>query len=210
MNSEKMHSVQREVKTFDKFDFTIQFGIVTETHRKWIRVFKDQQDKIWSEEEILAAQEAKTLDNIKFAAEWVPTEEQCISRYVEFATRIDPTMDHPKGLPIEVWTTVESPILGTVLPADSLDPEYRSLLDPCAVLYDGKSRVNLMPIFNVARVLKLRRDSVKTITPPNEILVGLYPGFVLQNRMSQYQLKPKAPFETSPVLSNTATDKHIH
>lgn len=207
MNYEKTPSRQHEIKSFEKFDFKINFGIVTEFHRKYERTFRDQDGLRLTREDL---EKMNDVVNQKLTIMWEATDEICETKYVDFAERIDPTVENGKPCRIEVWSTVEAPVLGTVLPADLIQGPYRQMIDPCAVIYDGKSRINLVPLFNVARIIRLREDAIKSIMPPSEILLALYPGFCLQNRQAQYQLKPKIALEVSPELTNSAAEYERH
>lgn len=206
MSSEKMPSKRHDLMTFNKFDFTINYGVVTEYHRKYERSFKDQDGLRLTLQDLEKMTEAT---NQQLSILWEPIDEICETRYVEYAERVDPTVADGAACRIEVWSTAESPILGTVNPTDSFG-DYRQLIDPCVVVYDGKSRINLLPVFNVARTLLLRKDAIKTIMSPSEILLALYPGFILQNRQAVYQLKPNMPLEISPVLTNDAEGRNTH
>jgi len=194
-----MPSKPHEIKTFAKFDFTISFGVVTESHSEYVRVFKDKDGLSITQEELQKMENPSTRG---LTIDWEKTDKLIESRYVDWATRIDPDLESALPLPIEVWSTADGSILGTVLPDSGLRPDYRKLHDPCLILYDGKSKINLLPIFNVARILEIRKDAIKSIMAPNEILLALYPGFVLLNRQCAYQLKPNVPLQTSPELSN--------
>jgi hypothetical protein len=206
MNSVKTPSKQREIKSFEKFGFTINFGVVTECHPKYDRTFKDQDGMTLTLEDLEKMSDAVGQ---RLSVLWELTDGICESKYVEFAERIDPDVADGRPCRIELWSTVEASILGTVLPTEP-GAEFRQMQDPCAVLYDGKARINLVPLFNVARIISIRADAIKSITPPNEILVGLYPGFILQNRQSAYQLKPKVALEISPELTNDAEEYQKH
>ena len=143
--------------------------------------------------------------------DWEKTEEILESKYVEWARRTDPDIEaEGDDLPIEVWTTSDGPILGTVLPHTELRPDYVRMHDPCVVIFDGKTRINLVPVFNVARTLEIRKDAIKSIMPPNEILLALYPGFILLNRQCGYQLKPHVALQSSPELTNDGDHGEPH
>lgn len=208
MNSAMTFSYQHELKSFDKFGFTINFGMVTETHPKYERTFKDSDGMKLSLEDL---EKMHDTAGQRLSILWEETDGVCESQYVEFAERVDPTVADGKPCRIELWSTVEAPILGTVLPDELCgETKYRRMMDPCAVIYDGKSRINLVPLFNVARVVNISAEAIKSMTPPNIILIGLYPGFILQNRQAAYQLKPNVALETSPILTNESEKYEIH
>jgi len=208
MNCATTFSKTHDVKTFKKFDFTITYGIVTEFHPKYVRVYKDKDGMRLTQEELQKMTDPSAQGLV---ADWEKTDEILESQYVEFARRRDPDIE-AEGIdfPVEVWTTSDGIILGTVLPNSELQPGYVRMYDPCVVIYDGKSRINLVPIFNVARILQIREDAIKSIMPPASILLALYPGFILQNRQCVYQLKPQVALEVSPVLDNIAAAYEKH
>ncbi len=199
MNSEKMRSQTLETKTFEKFGFTFSYGLVTEQHKLWKQVYRDADNMVWAEEDL--AKLAKSGQAPRVTMNYEDSGELSTTAYVEYARITDPS-EGVSNLPIEIWGTIEGPLMGIVSSAFS-DTEG-VLVDPCVIIYDGKSHINLVPIFNVARKLVVRMDAVRTRQPPAEILLAMYPGFIIQNRMASYQLKPKMALVTSPELVNDA------
>lgn len=202
-NSEKtpLWQPEREIKTFEKFGMTFFMGIVTETRRQWTRVLKDQNDKV-----ITATKPEELQERIEkgdtFRVDWVETDAQVAQSHVEFVRFTD--NEETKEAPVELFGTPDGPILGII---KETDDESITLLDPCVVVVnDQKGSISYMPIFNVARTLRLERSAIRSRQAPAEVIVASYPGFILQNRMYMYQLKPKIPFEVSPEMDNDADE----
>jgi hypothetical protein len=144
--------------------------------------------------------EMKTQQNAagKAIPEWVLSGKNITTNYVVDARiQDDDYCDQPKY--IRLYSTADGPILG--IEHETYADAIR-LLDPCAVLFDGKSSLNLLPIFNVGRFMYLSRSAIRVEQAPAEILLAAYPGFLIQNRMSKYQLKATTPFVTTPELTN--------
>lgn len=202
-NSEKTPSWQPErgIKTFEKFGMTFTMGIVTETRDQWTRVVKDQDDNI------IADPTPEVLNEIvkhgaKLHVDWIKTDVKIAKSYVEFVRFSD--NEDTEDAPVEILATPDGPILGII--KEETEHEI-TLLDPCVVvLNDQKGSISYMPIFNVARTLRLERSAIRSRQAPAEIIVASYPGFILQNRMYLYQLKPKAPMAVSPEMDNDADE----
>ena len=210
-NSEKTPSWQpkREIKAFEKFGMTFSMGIVTETRNQWTRLVKDQDDKIIAD---------PTPENLAKLIEeggkphvaWIETDAKIVKSYVEFVHFNDKeecvrfTSEGKCVWAIELFGTPDGPILGIIKEMDDMSI---TLLDPCVVVVnDQKGSISYMPIFNVARTLRLETSAIRSRQAPAEVIVASYPGFILQNRMYKYQLKAKAPFEVSPELDNDADE----
>jgi hypothetical protein len=101
--------------------------------------------------------------------------------------------------PIYLYSTADGPLLAIALKNSQ---ESVELLDPCIIVYDGKSQLNLLPVFGVNRVLTVSRTAIRAWQAPNELLIAAYPKFLIQNRMYKYQLRPLVPFVTTPELTN--------
>lgn len=176
-NSETTLSKQHSTKNFSKFGMDFRYGLITEQVPAW-------ENKVVETEG-------------RSALEWFPVEGAMHeSTYVAFALIKDEGhCEH--GKPIYVYSTADGPILAIEL--SSNDTEYE-LLDPCIVQFDPRNlRLNMVPIFNVARILRLCKSSVRAIQAPAELLLASYPGFIISNRMSKYQLKAATPFTTTDV-----------
>jgi len=104
---------------------------------------------------------------------------------------------------IRVISTPDGPIMGIDVGAAEGSDEY-SLLHPCVLGYVG-AVVKMSPIFNVSYVLNIHKAAVRSIMPPSEPLVAIYPGFVIQNQMGLYALRGTAPVE-SPPLDNEGNE----
>ena len=135
------------------------------------------------------------------AYEWVRTGE--VIKVTEVSDAVIKDADRCQtARPIYLYSTADGPMLAIALKntAESIE-----LLDPCIVAFDGKAHIKLVPIFGVARVLTIARTSVRTWQPPMEMLLAIYPGFLVQNRSYKYQLRPNVPFVTTPELTNDGT-----
>jgi len=181
-NSETMLSRQLETKTFEKFGIEFRYGVATDTEPAW-------------------ESKASTV-NGQLVVDWVKTGEMHKRSYVEFALVKDNGFC-ATGHAIEVYSTTDGPIMGINVKED--DDEVL-LIDPCIVMFNNKTGIiELMPIFNVARKLRLKKSAIRSVQPPAEVLIGAYPGFLINNRMALYQLKPKLPLAVTPELVNDAS-----
>lgn len=181
-NSETTLSRQHETKTFEKFGMEFRYGVVTNTEPEW-------------------ESKAGTL-NGQLVVDWTQTGKTHTSSYVEFAMVKDQGFC-AGGNVIEVYATADGPIMGINIKDD--DHEI-TLVDPCIVMFDGKvGNIQLMPIFNVARKLRLKKAAIRSVQAPAEVLLAAYPGFLINNRMAKYQLKPRVPFAATPELTNDAS-----
>jgi len=202
-NSEKTPSWQpeRETKTFEKFGMTFLMGIVTETRKQWTRVVKDQDDVIVADPSPDVLKEM-VAHGSKLHVDWVQTDAKVAKSYVEFVKFTDD--EDTQNAPVEIIATPDGPILGVV--KEETEREI-ILMDPCVVTVDDqKGAISYMPIFNVARILRLERSAIRSRQAPAEIIIASYPGFILQNRMYLYQLKPKTPMAVSPEMDNDADE----
>ena len=173
--------------------------MVTEHHKLWVKVYRDEAGTLWSEKTLSEINDSSQMP--KVALNYEDSGSTCPSAYVEYVRFTDPS-EGVVAASIEVLGTIEGPLMAIVGPPK--DPAYITLVDPCIIIYDGKSRINLQPIFNTARVLQLKREAVRSVGAPSEILLALYPAFIIQNRMAAYQLKPAMPTVVSPPLTNDA------
>lgn len=180
-NSETTLSRQHETKTFEKFGIEFRYGVVTDTEPEWEPQFGP--------------------GTVQKVVDWVQTGKMHESSYVEFAMVKDQGFC-AGGKFLEMYSTADGPLMGINLKED---PEEITLVDPCIVMFDNSGRIQLLPIFNVARTLRLKKSAIRSVQPPAEILIGAYPGFLINNRMSKHQLKAKVPLAATPELTNDAS-----
>ncbi len=199
-NLETLHLLQRdnETKVFEKFGMKFALNICTETRDEWAMGAFDG-DGILLDVKDEEVQKRIEAGDIKPVLNWYPTGETITSKYVKTVNFQDKE-DCKRVRPIEVLSTADGPIMGIVFGSDS---KAVTLMDPCLVQFDG-TRITLSPIFNVARTLRLNRSAIRTTQAPAEMLTAVYPGFIIQNRMFKYQLKPVLPFATTPDLETSA------
>jgi hypothetical protein len=194
LSSSKSH----DTVSFNKFGVTFTLNIVRDKRFAWkphVRLpdgtAVDTSVEGWA---------SRIPMGVKPAAEWVETDEELVTSYVQHVTvQDDEFCVAPK--PLQVYTTADGPILGVQL---EVDTDAIMLLDPCVVRYDDKrGGLQLVPIFNVARHLRIMKAGIRTICPPAELLVGIYPGFMIQNRQAKYTLKPNIPVTETIVTEGT-------
>jgi len=188
----------RETKTFDKFGATYTLHLTTDSRKQWTPVHKLPDGTLI---------DTTTTDWVKNLpkdarpyADWIETDQTFTATYVTAARYQDP-VDCPQARPIELFSTSDGlSILGVVLEQTADDIV---LLDPCTVYFeDTKGIIKLLPIFNVARTLRLRLSAVRSIQAPAEAIVAIYPGFQIQNKMFKYQLKPRVAVTQTEQLTN--------
>lgn len=179
-NSGSTHSKQLETKTFDKYGMTFMYHIATTYPEEWV------PHMITGTEGTPVRQEWQRTGEILKVAE-----------VIDAVLKDDDRCQVAR--PIYLYSTADGPILAIAL---RNSPESIELLDPCIVVYNGKSQLDLVPIFGVSRVLTLARTALRSWQPPNELLLAAYPRFLIQNRMYKYQLRPLVPFATTPELTN--------
>jgi len=178
---------------------TFTLGVVTETRKQWTRVIRDQEGYILDDTTPGALKKVVENGGV-LHPDWIETEDTVSKSYVEFVEFTD--NEDCRAARVEILATADGPILGIV--QDETEAEV-VLLDPCVVtVNDQKGSISYMPIFNVARTLRLTKSAIRSRQAPAEIIVASYPGFVLQNRMYMYQLKPKVPLAVSPEMDNDA------
>lgn len=206
-NLEKTPSLQRKYvrKTFEKFGMQFTLETVEETRPEWRRtVFNAAGEEIDVNDPADLA--AKLAKGERPQVEWLKTGKTVTNSWVQHVLYSDDEGNPPDNhqLAVYIYSTGDGPLLGIL--EEERTHEY-VLLDPCVIQYDGKtSNISYSPIFNVARKLRLRKEAVRAISAPAEIIVASYPGFVIQNRMFQYQLKSKHPLEIIPEVDNDATE----
>jgi hypothetical protein len=203
-NSEKTPSWQpeRETKTFEKFDMFFTMGVVTEIRHQWTRQLKNRKGEVLDPSDIEALK-TKLEEDEKPQVEWIKTDALVRNSYVEWA-RFQDLEDCQKAKQVAIFSTADGPILGIVLDESETNV---FLADPCVINYNQKSgSIQYLPIFNVARTLQLRKSAIRTRSAPAEIIIASYPGFILQNRMYQYQLRPTVAMESTPELDNVAEE----
>lgn len=190
----------RETKTFKKFGMKFILCVMQEKRQKWETKFRDENGN----ELDLEDEETKKLiqeEKVKPDVSWEPVDDTIDVSYVSSVSFQDEE-DCTEAKRIEVLSTPDGPILGIVY-LDEAD--YVELLDPCLIQYDGK-RITYKPIFNVARSLKIYKSAIRSRQAPAEVIIASYPGFILQNRMFMYQLKPAIPFAATPPVDNEANE----
>lgn len=204
MSSEKMPSrfhSEHEKKTFEKFGLIFDIYTITESRPEWRHLYTDQDGNEIDVEDKDVVQQIKD-GKIRPVVDWVETGELLTSTYVDFVEFRD-YEKCKKACRVELYVVPEGPIMGIVVP--SPDKDYVRLLDPCLIVYNG-TRVDYRNIFNVARHLDLHKSGIRSRQAPAEIVVAGYPGFVLQNRMFKYQLKPAITMAATPELTNEAVE----
>jgi len=181
-NSETTPSRQLEVKNFEKYGMEFRYGVTIHTQPEWESV-------------------GVMTDGVMLV-DWRLTGNLIESSYVEYAMIKDVDFC-ASGKSIEVYSTADGPILGISFEETEQD---LVLVDPCVVMFDSVSaKIKLMPIFNVARKLRLKKTAIRAVQAPAELLIAAYPGFLINNRMSKYQLKPSVPLAITPELTNSAS-----
>lgn len=202
-NLEKTPSLQRDYvnKGFEKFGMRFSLQIMQETRPEWRRtVFNSKGEEVDVTDPADLA--AKLDKGERPRVEWIKTGDTVTNSWVQYVRYDDDEGNSDRA--VFLYSTPDGPILGIL--DEETNSEYH-LLDPCVIIYDGKtSNISYSPIFNVARKLRLRKSAVRAIQPPAEIIIASYPGFVIQNRMFQYQLKSKHPLEIIPEVDNAATE----
>ena len=197
-NSKKTHFQQKvETKTFEKFGITFTVEVMHEHRTAWRQTFTlpdgtvlDTTAPGW-EKSIPAGQQP--------AVDWAPTDDLVEQTYTVSATAKDDEVCL-EPCPVMVLSTADGPIMGICMDDDT---ESFSVLDPCVINFDDRNgSIRLFPIFNVARRLTLAKAAVRAVSVPSELLLAAYPGFIIQNRMAKYQLRPRtAVAETGPTVT---------
>lgn len=187
-NSETMPLNTSEIlhvsKSFTKYGMRFTYGLVCETQPEWAPV-------------------PKTVDGVT-TVEWELTGKNITTEYVQTARIFDEARYGVLGKFIEVFLTADGPILAITSHRDS---EVVHLLDPCIVMFSGKdnSKLSYIPIFNVGRTLMLYHSAIRSVQAPSELLLAAYPGFLINNRMAQYQLRTPKPLITTALTDNLTT-----
>ena len=180
-NSKKTRSRNMVVKEFKKYGARFEVRLATEKRPEWKQVYRlpdgtlvDTQDAAWS---------SKVPLGTPLVVDWELSGCEAVQTYVDAVTVYDDE-DCVDGAPLGVLSTADGPILGIVLEENE---QVLTLLDPCVVSFsDVNGSIKLLPIFNVARRLILLKTAIRASTPPSELLVTAYPGFMIQNRMSTH------------------------
>jgi hypothetical protein len=197
-NLEKTPSSQLETKTFEVFGWSFTLNIKHETRAAWEQRYYDTDNNE------IDTSDPKWVDNLNGAqprVEWVETDQQKTLSYPEQVIFRDQE-ECAEGKPVVLLSTPDGPILGILLHADE---QAYELLDPCVVQFDSKgAKLAYMPIFNVARKLRILSSGIRTQQVPAEIIIASYPGFILQNRMASYQLKANVPYAQTSELTTDA------
>lgn len=201
MNSETVLSRQHDTKTLDIFDMEFRLHVVTEERPEWSRVFRHPiTNEVIDTTRPLDAIQAE-LAGHKPVLNWEKTGKTITCSYLQ-SVYVRDNDECKTAKPIELLSTPDGPILGIIL--EVTDTEY-VVLDPCFVKFEN-DQVSYLPIFNVARTLRLMSHAVRARQAPAEVLVASYPGFIVQNRMYMYQLKPAVAFAKSETVTNAAED----
>lgn len=203
-NSENTPSWQLkyETKNFQKFGMSFRLCMVIETRDQWARIVLNKKGEVLDPTKPDDLQRKLELGESP-TVEWRKTGELTSNEYVQAAFFSDEEDTETKR--IELLSTPDGPILGIVI--EDTDPGAITLMDPCVVQYDAANgSIKYLPIFNVARTLVLERSAIRSRQAPAEIIVASYPGFILQNRMFQYQLKPTVAFASTEPLDNDALE----
>lgn len=206
-NSKKHHSNKKKEsrgqhrEVFEKFDTNYDLLITTEFRDEWKQVLKDKDGNIIDPND--EEQVDKYSKDAEVSIAWEKTGKRVQCSYVESVLVQDPDDYYtPEPKPVKLLSTPDGPVMGVIIDED--DEQY-SLLDPCVVQFKN-NRIQLFPIFNVARTLSLKKHAVKSEQVPDKVLIGCYPGFVVQNKMMKYQLKANVPMASSPEIDNEAKD----
>lgn len=200
-NSEIMHSKQHETKQVSQLGMTLTLHVTTEIRPQWGRVYRHPATGAVIDPNLGVEDLKRLLGDFKPVMSWEKTGEahtQCYVTQVLFQDEEDCTV----AKPIELISTIEGPILGIVY--EEADTTI-TLMDPCLIQYNN-GRISFVPIFNTARTLRLERTAVRCRQAPAEVLVASYPGFVMENRMSKYQLRPTISTVHTPEVGNAAED----
>lgn len=195
-NYEKRFSSKTVTKWIKKYGMTIEVIQRVETRPEWSLIFRHPETKeVISKEE--AAQRVK--DKVQVSIDWEVTDSDITMPVTEKAFFRDEELPNARRC-VELYSITDGPVLG-IRNAAYDDGSY-ILLDPCFLQLDRQQRLKYLPIFGVERELVLAPGSVKSIVAPPEALLEGYLGFVIQNRMCKYQLRPVVPFsETAPLES---------
>lgn len=188
------------IKEFSKFDVLFRMHIVEEFRKEWATEVRDTYGNLL---DLQSEQVAKDIQEgvIKPIVEWVKTDNVLEKSYTSHVEVVDKALEQHGPQQLRVFLSIEGPIMG-IWTSMGGDGVY-TIFDPCLVQYDGK-RVSHHPIFNVARSIELNKEAVRSHMAPAEILVASYPGFMIQNRMMKYQLKPLMPMAMTPEVGTEA------
>jgi hypothetical protein len=170
-----------EVKQFEKYGARFEIALATEKRPEWKQVYRlpdgtpvDTQDAAWS---------SKVPLGTSLVVDWELSGCEAVQTYVASVTVYDGE-DCVEGAPLSVLSTADGPILGIVLQENA---QVLTLLDPCVVSFDDvNGAIKLLPIFNVARTVQINNVCIRAVSPPSELLVTAYPGFMIKNRMSTH------------------------
>ena len=200
-NSETALSKQHDTKTLEIFDMEFRLHVVTEERPEWARIFRHPKTNEVIDIKRPVEVIREELVGLKPVLNWEKTGNTITCSYLQSVyVRDDDECKIAK--PVELLSTPDGPILGIVL--EVTDTEF-VLLDPCFVKFENDP-VSFLPIFNVARTLRLMTHAVRARQAPAEVLVASYPGFLVQNRMYMYQLRPAVALAKSETVVNSAED----
>ena len=155
-NSETTHSIQHDVRTFECFGIKFVVNVATETSPAWESKFVNVDGRM--------------------IVDWVATDGVHTTSYTEAVTvQDDGFCKEAKN--IEVFSTADGPIMGIVFASS---PYEHTLLDPCIVQFDHKgSKIDLLPIFNVARKLRVMRSNSGLTTTSSGTMASPFIGSFL-------------------------------
>jgi len=199
MSSKITHSKLHKTVQFTRFGMTFTMNLIEETRSKWVRVYRHPDTNIAIDISKSITELEELLGGKQAVLTWEDTGEPHTSSHVVGVLFSDEE-DCEKARPVELISTLDGPILGIVFEETS---DEIVLLDCCLVRFE-KGQISYLPIFNVARKLRLCRTAVRTRQAPSDIIVASYPAYVLQNRMAAYQLKPAEAMAKSVELDTDA------
>lgn len=203
MSSKITYSKLLKTVKFSHFGMNFTLNIVEETRSKWQRVYRHPDTNIAIDVSQSIEELEKLLGDKQAVLSWEDTGTPHVSSYVS-AVMFSDEEECEKARPVELISTLDGPILGIVFEETSSEIV---LLDPCIVKFDN-AQISYLPIFNVARKLRLMRSAVRSRQAPAEIIVASFPGFLVQSRMAMYQLKPSSAIAKSVDL-DTEADKPV-
>ena len=194
MSSKTTLSIRTESVSVEKYDMRVEIETLIETRPEWDLVFRNAANDAISREDAQALIKEQKRVNIDWEKTGKTIEFTSIKRCKFYDTELC-----LEGRPLSVFIVPDGPVLGI---ATELDKDSVTLLDPCHVVFDGKQRIHYVPIFGVERTTLLNGNAIKMSQPPSAVLVEGYLGFVIQNRMFKYALRPKVPFSETAELES--------
>jgi hypothetical protein len=203
-NSGKMRSFQQlESRRFEKYGMTFLYGVEITTRTKYDAMFRLKDGTLVSKADFDVDKHKDQLpENGQLTTEWLDAGVSISTEAVKWC-RLQDDEHCASAKDVELFITADGQILGIIL--ESKGDDY-VLLDPCLIQYDPRTNaINYKPIFGVQRTLRLAKTAVRARMTPAEIIIGAYPGFLVQHRMYKYQLKPSAAFNKVIAADNDAS-----